>query len=133
MVASDTDKQRMVFGKYPFGLERGDYGEVGLLSFGRGKPLSALGGGALAWGDSNGAIPAPPPAAARRLAGVARALAFDLALQPALFRCLASVPSLGIGETRFDPDFARGGIDGASLCLAAALVPDLERARQDRA
>jgi perosamine synthetase len=111
----------------------GARGQIGLLSFGRGKPLSALGGGALAWSGSNDAIPAPPPAAARRLAGVARALAFDLALQPALFRLLASVPSLGIGKTRFEPAFAQGGIDGASLSLAAALVPALERARRDRA
>jgi dTDP-4-amino-4,6-dideoxygalactose transaminase len=111
----------------------GARGQVGLLSFGRGKPLSALGGGALAWGDSNDAIPAPSPTAARPLAGVARALAFDLALQPALFHWLASVSSLGIGETRFEPAFAQGAIDGASLSLAAALVPDLERARRDRA
>lgn len=111
----------------------GARGQVGLLSFGRGKPLSALGGGALAWGGSNNVIPAPPPAAARRLAGVARALVFDLALQPALFHWLASVSSLGIGETRFEPAFDRGAIDGASLSLAAALVPDLERARRDRA
>ena len=111
----------------------GARGQVGLLSFGRGKPLSALGGGALAWVGSNDAIPAPPPSAARRLAGVARALAFDLALQPALFPWLAAVPSLGIGETSFEPAFARGGIDGASLSLAATLVPGLERACRARA
>jgi dTDP-4-amino-4,6-dideoxygalactose transaminase len=111
----------------------GARGQVGVLSFGRGKPLSALGGGALVWNDPDPSIPAPPPAAARRLAGVARALAYDLALHPVLFLWLASVPSLGIGETRFEPDFTRGGIDGASLALAAALVPGLERACRERA
>ena len=37
----------------------GARGQVGLLSFGRGKPLSALGGGALAWAGANDEIPAP--------------------------------------------------------------------------
>jgi dTDP-4-amino-4,6-dideoxygalactose transaminase len=53
-----------------------------------------------------------------------------------VFRLLSAVPALGIGETRFDPGFRRGGIDGASLCLAAALLPRLElevRARAERA
>jgi len=113
--------------------QTGARGQVGLLSFGRGKPLSALGGGALAWSGSNDAISAPAPAAARRLAGIARALAFDLALQPALFRWLAAVPALGIGETRFEPGFQRGGIDGASLSLAAALVRAFDGACRDRA
>ena len=111
----------------------GARGQVGLLSFGRGKPLSALGGGALAWAGANDEIPGPPPAAARRLVGIARALAFDLALQPALFARLASVPALGIGETPFEPAFRRGEIDGASLSLAAALVPGLDAACRDRA
>jgi len=111
----------------------GARGEIGLLSFGRGKPLSALGGGALAWNRSDAAIPIPPLPTPRRLAAAARALAFDLALQPALFHWLAAMPGLGIGETRFEPAFGRGEIDGASLCLAAALVEGEEPARCQRA
>ncbi len=38
---------------------------------------------------------------------MARALAYDLARQPAVFRWLAAIPSLGIGETHFDPEFRR--------------------------
>ena len=110
----------------------GSRGEVGILSFGRGKPLSALGGGALAWIGSDG--PADPPALdARPCSAVVRAAAFNLALLPPVFRWLAAIPALGIGETRYDPNFERGGIDGASLCLAAAVLPEFETANRARA
>ncbi len=110
----------------------GSRGDVGVLSFGRGKPLCALGGGALAWCVGDG--PAEPPAPdARRVTALVRAAAFNLALRPPVFRWLAAIPALGIGETRFDPNFARGGIDGASLCLLAAALPDLEAANRQRA
>jgi dTDP-4-amino-4,6-dideoxygalactose transaminase len=112
----------------------GGRGEVGVLSFGRGKPLSALGGGALAWTgpDAPTDSPAMDPAPRPHLA-IARAAAFNLALLPAVFRWLAAIPALAIGETRYDPNFKRGGIDGASLCLAAAALPELEAANRERA
>lgn len=110
----------------------GSRGDVGILSFGRGKPLSALGGGALAWTGSDG--PADPPASdACPFSAVVRAAAFNLALLPPVFRGLAAIPALGIGETRYDPNFERGGIDGASLCLVAAVLPEFESANRERA
>jgi dTDP-4-amino-4,6-dideoxygalactose transaminase len=110
----------------------GSRGEVGILSFGRGKPLSALGGGALAWAGADG--PADPPASdARPCSAAVRAAAFNLALLPAVFRWLAAIPALGIGETLYDPNFERGGIDGASLCLVAAVLPEFETANRARA
>jgi dTDP-4-amino-4,6-dideoxygalactose transaminase len=113
----------------------GSRGEVGILSFGRGKPLSALGGGALAWTGSDGPADLPdlPASDARPFSAVVRAAAFNLALLPPVFRWLAAIPVLGIGETRFDPNFERGGIDGASLCLAAAVLPEFEAANRERA
>ena len=47
-------------------------------------------------------------------------------------------PALGIGKTVYEPGFRRGAIDGASFCLAAALLARLEartrcrRARTER-
>lgn len=114
----------------------GSRGEVGILSFGRGKPLSALGGGALAWTGAAGSADSPAPDALPRrrpLLAVVRAAAFNLALLPAVFRWIAAIPALAIGETRYDPNFARGGIDGASLCLAAAVLPEFEAANRERA
>jgi dTDP-4-amino-4,6-dideoxygalactose transaminase len=112
---------------------RGDYG---LLSFGRGKPLSALGGGAVVWsGATEGPADPGRPKPARTKA-LARAIGYDLALQPIAFRGLSSIPSLGIGATLFDPSFDHGPIDGASMVLAAALLPRLTaegRARAEQA
>ena len=39
----------------------------------------------------------------------------------------------GNGDDLTDADFAQGGIDGASLSLASALLPGLKRATRDRA
>ena len=114
----------------------GGRGDVGVLSFGRGKPLSALGGGALAWAKRPNELEGPPPARPRRGVALGRAAVYRLALVPWLFRGLSEIPALGIGETTYDPGFRRGEIDGASLCLAAASLPGLEsknRSRQARA
>jgi dTDP-4-amino-4,6-dideoxygalactose transaminase len=110
----------------------GGRADVGVLSFGRGKPLSGLGGGALAWlgmappGDGTRVL------APRRFAALARASVYNLALVPWVFHWLAVIPALGIGETRFDPGFPQGGIDGASPCLAAAGLRSLERINRER-
>jgi dTDP-4-amino-4,6-dideoxygalactose transaminase len=98
----------------------GARGDVGLLSFGRGKPLSGLGGGALAWPRAPGKLAAPPAPPPARRAAQLRALAYDAALRPELFRWLAALPGLHIGETPFEPGFETGAIDGAALALAAA-------------
>jgi perosamine synthetase len=114
----------------------GARGDVGLLSFGRGKPLSALGGGALAWSRRSDAPNPATKVSPRRLLALLRVVAYDLALVPWMFRTVSGLPFLGIGETHYDPGFRRGAIDGASACLAAALLPGLgdeRRRRQDRA
>jgi hypothetical protein len=90
-----------------------------VISFGRGKPLSALGGGALA-----ARVPVEGPetvADGHPLRVLLQALAYDAALSPRVFGWLAAVPALGIGETPFDPGFPRGGLseDRASLALSA--------------
>jgi dTDP-4-amino-4,6-dideoxygalactose transaminase len=110
----------------------GGRGDVGVLSFGRGKPVSALGGGALAWKRVAGAPEGPPPAPTRRATAMVRAAAYALARLPWVFRALSAVPAFGIGETIYDPEFRQGAIDGASLCLAHALMPGLEAAARLR-
>ncbi len=114
----------------------GGRGDVGLLSFGRGKPLSGLGGGALVLSRRGTTSAAPALPAPARGSAQLRALAYDAALHPSVFRWLAALPGLRIGETLFDPGFARGGIGGASLLLAAARLAQFETlaaARAERA
>jgi dTDP-4-amino-4,6-dideoxygalactose transaminase len=103
----------------------GSRGDLGLLSFGRGKPLSGLGGGALVWTSAEpGPAPALPAASPAR-AGLRR-LAYALASTRPAFGLLASLPALEIGESIYDPGFARGGIDGGSALLALASLADLD-------
>jgi dTDP-4-amino-4,6-dideoxygalactose transaminase len=109
----------------------GARGDLGILSFGRGKPLGALGGGAIVWPGAP-ALPSPP-AQPRRALALAKALAYDAALQPAVFGALAAIPALRIGETPFEPGFARGAIDGASLCLATVAERGLDAKARERA
>jgi len=112
----------------------GDRGDLGVLSFGRSKPVSALGGGALLWNKPppDGAVPdvVNPP---KRGAAVARAMAYDLVRIPLLLRGLAAIPALGIGKTEYDPEFPRGPMPGAGVALAAALLPELEAMNRSRA
>ena len=110
----------------------GSRSEIGVLSFGRGKPLSALGGGAVAWKSVPPAFAERPPVAARPLAAALRALAYDAARWPPLLGLLSRIPALGIGETVYDPGFAQGAISGPALCLARALLPELSEDSRQR-
>jgi perosamine synthetase len=111
----------------------GGRGELGVLSFGRAKPLSALGGGAIAWpGDPPRGV-RHAPVTPRPLPAALRALAYDAVRWPAVLGVLARIPALGIGETVYDTDFTRGPVPGAALCLAHALLPELEAGNRERA
>jgi len=107
--------------------------EIGLLSFGRGKPVPALGGGALVWREAppEGAVPdaAEQP---KRWAALLRATLYDVARLPWVLRALSAIPALGIGATDYDPAFARGPMPGAAVALAAALLPELDAANRAR-
>ncbi|HEX5065489.1 MAG TPA: DegT/DnrJ/EryC1/StrS family aminotransferase [Myxococcota bacterium] len=129
-VALIDDAAQALGARTPEGVV-GARGDLGILSFGRGKPLGALGGGAIAWPGAP-ALPSPPTRPRRALA-LAKALAYDAALQPAVFGALAAIPALHIGETPFEPGFVRGAIDGASLCLAAVAERGLDARARERA
>jgi dTDP-4-amino-4,6-dideoxygalactose transaminase len=64
---------------------------------------------------------------------VLRAAAYDLARVPAVLRALGAIPALGIGTTVYDPGFRQGPIQGWSVALAAALLPQLDQMNQSRA
>jgi perosamine synthetase len=111
----------------------GGRADVGVLSFGRGKPLSALGGGALVCRED------PPDGAAanaaeepKRWAALLRAIIYDAARIPVVLRGLSAIPALGIGTTEYDPGFSRGSMPGAAVTLAAVLLPELDAANRSR-
>ena len=110
----------------------GGRGDAGILSFGRGKPLSGLGGGAIVWNEWPGTLSDPPPPSGARGRAALKAAIYNAALRPVVFRALSSVPALGIGETHFDVDFERGSIDPSALVLAAAALPGVDEQAERR-
>jgi dTDP-4-amino-4,6-dideoxygalactose transaminase len=109
----------------------GTRGELGLLSFGRGKPLSGLGGGALVFTRARPQAVPPLPSRAPLRAWL-RWAGYALASRPPLFGLLAAIPPLGIGESIYDPDFATGGISAPAALLAAAALEDVDAATERR-
>lgn len=80
------------------------FGDYVVLSFGRGKPVNVLGGGALLVAEHM----ASPPAPATRVAGAALKDAAQVALynsliHPRVYGIAEKLPFLGIGLTRYHP------------------------------
>ena len=126
-----VDDAAQALGAQAEGAPAGARGDVGVLSFGRGKPLEALGGGGLIWPESAARIPPEPPVEPpARLAALFALLGYWLASSGLVFRWLAAVPALGIGTTRFDPGFAQGGLRGRALSVAVVRAAQL-RAREE--
>jgi dTDP-4-amino-4,6-dideoxygalactose transaminase len=82
-------------------------GEYVALSFGRGKPLNLLHGGALisplADRDSVSVRPAHYTARARLLSSRAAAVAFNTLTRPAIYRIFSALPGTGLGEVIYKP------------------------------
>ncbi len=117
----------------------GTSGDVGILSFGRGKPLTALGGGAVLCNDPQ--ISAELDAALARLEpgptrpGFARALAAGLytpLLVPHVYWLLARLPGMKIGLTEYDPEFPLRRLDAFRAGLASRGLERLDDANAAR-
>ena len=82
-------------------------GEYVVLSFGRGKPLNLLHGGALisplADGHSASIGPAHNTTKARLLSSHAAAIAFNTLTRPAIYRLLSALPGTGLGDVIYKP------------------------------
>jgi hypothetical protein len=78
--------------------------DIGILSFGRGKPTSVLSGGALILNknavDLARAIADGPEARFSPFLGGLRALAYDIAIQPFTYGLVRRMPGLHLGESR---------------------------------
>lgn len=103
-------------------------GDLAVVSFGRGKPVSLLGGGAVLFRDDSyrALLPACPvpaaPSARQRLAFRLKAVLYNLMSAPRAYWLPAGLPMLRLGETRFQPLAAVRCMDAARLELLAANV-----------
>ena len=114
------------------------HGDAVVLSFGRGKPVPLVGGGALLVRDALAPqLPALQPAAVSRggaLRTRAALHAYDLLLHPQVYGLLSRLP-LGLGSTRYHPlhdvhalDALRAGQLAANLRWQAARTRAIEAA-----
>lgn len=88
--------------------ERVDWpGEYVVLSFGRGKPLNLLHGGALIWplDDQEPTVPEVLDRSARTrlLSSRAAAIAFNVLTHPTIYRILSALPGTGFGDVIYHP------------------------------
>jgi len=140
-----VDDAAQALGARIAGLPAGAAGDLGILSFGRGKPLTALGGGAVICDDPQIAAPiedaaralaAPPRGAALRHA--AAAALYTPVLSPRLYWLPARLRFLKLGLTEYDPGFPLRPLDAFRTSLAVrglerlALVNEARRRTAER-
>ena len=126
------DDAAQSFGAWNHEGKVGARGDYGILSFGRGKPLGAMGGGALVHRNKTTEDTAIQIDAWSRWKARLRATLFNFALQPRIFPWLAAIPALEVGITHFDPDFRQGAMDPQAIACVAALLNKFEANRELR-
>ena len=111
----------------------GTCGDVGLFSFDKGKPVSAIDGGVIVTDSAeiDAALAAetvalPRPGAAQTAKGVAKALAYFAFLRPWLYWIPDRVPQLELGKTAFTTEFPVETLDAALAALATTTLPHLD-------
>jgi dTDP-4-amino-4,6-dideoxygalactose transaminase len=121
------------------GRRLGSSGDASIFSLGRGKHLSAGGGGFIATCDPQigasvaalaAALPALPVFGS--LAHVAEMAAVEALIDPRLYWLPAGLPFLGLGETVYSTDFELARVDQVCVGALKGWPFRLERANRDR-
>ena len=127
------------FGGEVAGRKLGTLGDVGFFSFGRGKALSTVGGGAILTNRRDlaeriGRIYRclPSPTGKRTLGLFFYALALAVFQSPRLFWLPNAIPALKLGQTIYDPEFGIGGFTAFQAGLARGWRDRIERFKRIR-
>lgn len=128
-----VDDAAQCLGAMKDGRACGSFGDAGFYSLGRGKGITTMGGGVLV---------TRRPDLVQRIAGtvrdlrrpsaravgiaVAGSLAYSAMLRPSRYWLLDHMPFLGLGASRFDPDFPITRLSAYQTRLAARLLPRLD-------
>jgi dTDP-4-amino-4,6-dideoxygalactose transaminase len=108
-------------------------GDLVVVSFGRGKPVSLLGGGAVLFRDEHfrGLLPecgpSPEAPALQRLNFRLGAVLYNFLSSPRAYWIPAGLPFLGLGETRFHPLEAVRCMDAARLGVLSVNMEEFKR------
>jgi hypothetical protein len=113
------------------GRPLGAWGDLGVLSFGRGKGRTGGGGGAVLANTLRGesllaSLPIPSPASGGGLGLIAKLLAQWAFGRPSLYGMPASLPFLGLGETKYKEPWS---VTGMAPGPAAALLANWEMSK----
>lgn len=118
----------------------GTLGDIGIFSFGRGKPVSVLHGGILCTNSDEiydsaklfyQRLSKPPKT--ESLIHPCLLLGYDFFMSPYFFWIVQRMPMLHLGQTIFNPDFAIRGPMTYAFRLAADVASRLERDKGIRA
>jgi dTDP-4-amino-4,6-dideoxygalactose transaminase len=93
---------------FPLDKEYNWPGDFNITSFGRGKPVNLLHGGAVIVDDpalekALLALPAPKPNALYKLIQLIKIKLYNLVIQPWMYRFVSQLPGLNIGRTLYKP------------------------------
>src|SRR5882724_4960211 len=138
-----VDDAAQCLGATQAGRSCGTFGDAGFYSLGRGKNITTMGGGILATPRSDLAHAIEQevrtlrrPSAREVWAAVTSSFLYAGMLHPSRYWIVDRIPLLGLGGSRFDPDFPVARLSGYQTRLAARLFPHLDsynRARRDNA
>ena len=117
-----------------FPEQKGDafwVGDLVVISFGRGKPVSLLGGGALLYREKalGGLLPEDVTGAGGDVLLRLNIAIYNLMISPYLYWIPQSLPFLHLGETQYHPLSGIEAMDSARLRLLAG---NIQRYRDDR-
>jgi len=118
----------------------GSFGDIGILSFGRGKPLSLLGGGAVLVNNQGVEAIAkkhfdPLPESNHVISGIRYFLNLSLYsafYHPNLYSIPQRMPGLRLGETFFTLDFSIQKMNSYVLRVGNKLMPHFDSIRKRR-
>jgi dTDP-4-amino-4,6-dideoxygalactose transaminase len=121
----------------------GTFGDAGFYSLGRGKGITTMGGGILVTHRADLAqrieqevCKLRRPSAREVCAAVGSSLVYSGMLRPSRYWILDRIPFLGLGLSRFEPDFPMTKLSAYQRRLATQLFPLLDsynRIRRDHA
>ena len=128
-----VDDAAQCLGATKEGRACGSFGDAGFYSLGRGKGITTMGGGVLVTHRPDlaqriaGTVRDLPQPSARAVGvAVASSLAYSAMLEPSRYWLLDHAPFLGLGVSRFEPDFPITRLSAYQTRLAARLLPRLD-------
>jgi len=128
-----VDDAAQCLGAALHGKACGTFGDAGFYSLGRGKNITAMGGGILVTHREDltelirqevGQIPVSPTTSA--CSAAVSALFYGMMLRPSRYWILDRVPFLGLGASRFEPHFPIAQLSPYQRRLAGRILPLLD-------